>query len=128
MIKDKGYSKDDIKIVLEEIFWYTEEEARAVLKQDEAPIIAKITANAMLKAMKSGNMDRITKAFEYVLGEPDAKISIRADQEKRLADFMMEAQDIDFEEVYDKIGPPITSEDKYQSMILDFKKKMESDK
>lgn len=128
ILKDKGYSKDDIRRVFEEMFWYTEAEARKVANDKDMPLIARITSKAMLESMRKKNIDMITRVFEYVLGKPDAKIHLKAEQEKRLNEFMQEAQEIDYEDVSSKVGPPVQSEDGYKSILQEFKERMQKEK
>lgn len=125
VLKDKGYSKDDIRTVFEEIFWYTEQEANDIVKDPDVPIIAKITAKTMLQALKYGQMDRIATMLEYVLGKPESNMNLKVEQQKKLKEYMDKTQDIDYEEISDKIGAPVDSEDGFKSIIQEFKKKME---
>lgn len=125
VIKEKGYSKSDIVTVLEEMFWYTEKEAKEMISDPDAPLITKITGKALLNALKKGNLDSLTKAFEYVLGKPDSKIKIGTDKDVIIQQYMQKIQDIDYVEVGNKAPTLPSSQDELKNLMLEVQRKMD---
>jgi len=74
VIKDKGYSAIDIKIVFKELAFYTSEELKEVEEKENNPIILKIIANIYAKALISGDYSKIKDIMEYTIGRPNIEI------------------------------------------------------
>lgn len=70
ILKDKGYSKDDIKACFGELGFYTKQELNEVLQNEELPIIQQIVANQFLEALKGGDWGKIKEILEHSIGKP----------------------------------------------------------
>ena len=75
ILKEKGYSKDDIKTAFLEISWYDEEEILKVKKDKTKPQIIRIIANQMHEALKKGDWNKIKEIMEHTIGKPVQKLS-----------------------------------------------------
>jgi hypothetical protein len=74
VIKDKGYSAIDIKIVFKELAFYTLSELKAAKEKENNPIILKIIANIYAKALISGDYSKIKEIMEHTIGRPNIEI------------------------------------------------------
>ena len=76
ILKQMGYSKDDVNTCFGELIWYNEEELNKVFNDPEKPIITQITAKALLESKKSGSVSLIKDVLEQVLGRPNQKVEV----------------------------------------------------
>lgn len=70
ILKEKGFSAEDIRTAFGEMAWYTLKELQQVHKDDKKPIIMRIVANQLFQALKKGEWAKIKEILEYVLGKP----------------------------------------------------------
>jgi hypothetical protein len=77
VVKDKGYSAIDIKIVFKELAFYTSEELKEAEEKEDNPIILKIIANIYAKALISGDYSKIKDIMEYTIGRPNIEITAK---------------------------------------------------
>jgi hypothetical protein len=76
VLKEKGYTTDDIKSVFREVMWYDEKEMRDLALDKTKPMIMRITANQVGLALSKGDMRRLTEILEQVIGRPKQAIDI----------------------------------------------------
>ena len=74
ILKEKGYTLDDMRIAFGEMAWYSLEELKAIHQDETKPIITRIVANQFYLALKGGNWDKIKEILEHVIGKPTQKI------------------------------------------------------
>ena len=74
ILKEKGYSADDIKTAFGEMAFYTIAELQNVHKDETKPVIARIIANQFYLALKKGEWNKIKEILEYVIGKPNQSI------------------------------------------------------
>lgn len=70
VVKEKGYSKDDLKTALNEIAWYDESDINEALNDKKKPHIIRIVANQLKEAFDNGDWAKIKEIMEHVLGKP----------------------------------------------------------
>ena len=75
ILKEKGYSKDDISIAFLEIAFYTVREAEELGENSELPIITRIIANQFLQAHKKGDWSKISEILKHSIGMSSKKVS-----------------------------------------------------
>ena len=68
IIKNKGYSKDDIKTALIEVCFYTLSELKEVVSDSKQPIIIIIISNAFLTAYNTSDYSKIKQVITDILG------------------------------------------------------------
>ena len=74
ILKEKGYSADDIKTAFGEMAFYTIPELKNVHEDESKPVIARIIANQFYLALKKGEWNKIKEILEYVIGKPNQSI------------------------------------------------------
>lgn len=79
ILKEKGYSKDDITTAFGELAFYNEIELQAAKDNKKFPIITRIVANQFLLALKDGSWGKIHEIMEHTIGKP--LISIQSNQD-----------------------------------------------
>lgn len=70
ILKEKGYSGDDIRTAFGEMAWYTLNELKAVHKDEKKPVIMRIVANQFYLALSKGDWGRVKEILEHVIGKP----------------------------------------------------------
>ncbi len=68
VLKELGYSQDDIRIAFNEIAFYTEAQLQELYDNEEAPAITKVVAKALQNAIKSGNYSQVKDILEQLIG------------------------------------------------------------
>lgn len=81
ILKEKGFSADDVKTVFCEMAWYTTEELKAIYDDATKPIITRIVANQFYKALKDGNFVKIKEILEHTIGKPQQPVALSSDNE-----------------------------------------------
>ena len=78
VLKEKGYSKDDIRLCFQELAFYSENDLVSVINDMEKPQIIKIVAKAYIEAGKTGNYSKVKEIIEQVIGKPtqDTKVEV----------------------------------------------------
>ena len=82
ILKEKGYSADDIKTAFGELAFYTENEIEEISTDETKPIIARIVANQFFQALKAGDWNKIKEILEHVIGKPNQQTDITTGGEK----------------------------------------------
>lgn len=79
IIKEMGYSADDMKSVFRELAWYTVFELKEVFKDENKPAIVRIVSNQLWLALKNGDMGKVKEILEYTLGKPSQFLDVKTD-------------------------------------------------
>lgn len=74
ILKEKGYSKDDIMTAFHELAWYSVAELKAIFEKPATPAIVKTIAMAFKKSIESGDLSMIRQVLEYTLGKPKQRL------------------------------------------------------
>lgn len=78
IIKDHGFSKDDLRTAIETLAWQTEDEINQILADELKPIILHVVARAYLTGAKSGDFVRVKELVEYIIGKPTQHLELDA--------------------------------------------------
>ena len=70
VIKEMGYSADDIKTAFGELAFYSLAELKAVHDDESKPIITRIIANQFFQALSKSDWTKIKEILEHVIGKP----------------------------------------------------------
>ena len=69
ILKEKGYSKDDIRTAFGELLFYTPQELEILEKQNNVPSIVLIVAKAIKRAIYKGDYSIIKDIMEQTVGK-----------------------------------------------------------
>jgi len=69
ILRETGYSKDDMRAALQELSFYTESQLQEVVDNDRLPIITRIIAKNMLAAYEAGEFYSIQSIIEQGYGK-----------------------------------------------------------
>lgn len=67
IIKEHGYSKDDIKTAFIEVCFYTLNELKQVASDSKKPVIISIIASTFLTAYNTNDYKKIKSIIDYIL-------------------------------------------------------------
>jgi hypothetical protein len=70
ILKESGYTKDDISTAFAEIGWQTLEDAEAIVKDPTKPLILKTVAMAFIKGATKGDFRYVSEILQHVIGKP----------------------------------------------------------
>lgn len=70
ILKEKGFSADDIKTAIAEIAWYDEKELRDVRTDKNKPIIVRIIATQLFVALEKADWNKVRDIIEHLIGKP----------------------------------------------------------
>lgn len=70
ILKEKGYSKDDITIAFGEIAFYNISEIDEVLSNVELPMITRIVAKQFKTAYEDSDWGKIKEILDHTIGKP----------------------------------------------------------
>lgn len=76
ILKNKGYSKDDVRTVFQELSFYTPAELKKAIKDPKTPAIMLIAAKAMEAASGKGEYSKVREIIEQAIGKPQGKEDI----------------------------------------------------
>lgn len=74
ILKEKGFSADDIKTSFGEMAFYTLSELKDVYDDESKPVIARIVANQFFQALKKSDWTKIKEILEHTIGKPKQEI------------------------------------------------------
>lgn len=74
VLKESGYSKEDIRDAFEEIGWQTIEDLQEVLDDDSKPVILKVIARAFMKGAEKGDFRYVSEILLHAIGRPKEQI------------------------------------------------------
>ena len=75
ILKEKGFSKDDITTAFGELAMYTPKELEALIEEADRPILVLTVAKVFLAAHADGNFSKIKEIMQYVIGMPVQSIN-----------------------------------------------------
>lgn len=96
ILKEKGFSAEDVKCVFGKLAWYTVAELEKIFNDEKKPIIVRITAQQFFLALKVGNMTKIREIMEHVIGKAPASLDVTSLGEKVNQIFKIGDQEIEF--------------------------------
>jgi hypothetical protein len=70
ILKEQGYSATDIRTAFRELCFYTVDELKEVHDNGKMPIITRIIANQLFKALASTDWGKVKDIIEHVIGKP----------------------------------------------------------
>jgi hypothetical protein len=70
ILKEKGFSEDDIKTCFKEIAFYDKKELLEVVNRSDVPVITIVVANAFINAASKGKWTYIKEIMEHIIGRP----------------------------------------------------------
>lgn len=70
ILKESGFSKDDIRDAFEEIGWQTVEQLQALLDDPAKPAIIKVIAKAFHRGAEKGDYRYVAEILQQVIGKP----------------------------------------------------------
>lgn len=76
IIKEMGYSANDMKAAFGELSWYNVDELKNLHADNSKPMIVRIVANQIYLALTKGDMSKIKEILEYTLGKPSQGIDV----------------------------------------------------
>lgn len=91
ILKESGYSKDDIREAYFQIAWSDINELQRLFKDDNSPAIIKVIAHSFKRAIEKGEYSFVQQIIEQVIGKPKetidqkiliAKFEVRFNDEK----------------------------------------------
>ena len=74
ILKEKGYSSDDIKTAFGELSFYTEMEIEQIHDDIKKPIIVRIIAKMFYMALEDGDWSKIKEMIDHMIGKPKQEI------------------------------------------------------
>lgn len=78
VIKEMGYSADDIRTAFGELAFYTLDQLKAIHKDETKPIITRIIANQFYLALSKGDWGKVKEILEHVIGKPKQELKLDA--------------------------------------------------
>ena len=81
ILKEKGYSKDDIATCFSELGFYTIQEAQEVCLDETKPIIMQIIAKCFIKAYEDGDWSKCKDIIDQTLGKATQKHEVNGQVE-----------------------------------------------
>ena len=85
ILKEHGYSKDDIRSAFGELLFYTPAELESLSKRDNMPIIVLIVAKALKRALNRGDYRIIKDIMEQFIGKASLDLNIPSvEQNKKI--------------------------------------------
>ena len=74
ILKETGYSKDDIRTIFLELPMYSMDELKNVTKKKEVPALVLIVAKAIEQAINKGDYKQVKEILEQVIGKPEQHV------------------------------------------------------
>jgi len=82
VLKESGYTKDDIREAFSEIGWQTIDDLKQILDDDEKPAILKVIAKAFIRGAEKGDFRYVSEILQHVVGKPKETIEATINQFK----------------------------------------------
>ena len=82
ILKDKGYSLNDITAAAGELAFYTEPELESTLQNESLPIITRIIAKNYLRALQEGSLKEVEHAL--ILASKSSSPEQRSDKVEKI--------------------------------------------
>lgn len=78
ILKETGYSADDIRTAQNEISWYTEKDLRAAANKKTNPAIVRILAKRFLSAIREGDYKSIKEIIDHIIGRAAQSVDLQS--------------------------------------------------
>ena len=82
ILKEHGYSADDVRIAFGEMAWYTLADLKEVHSDENKPVITRIVANQFYLALQKGDWSKVKEILEHVIGKPTQTINAKVGTQK----------------------------------------------
>ena len=76
ILKEKGFSADDIRTAFGEMAFYTLDELKEVHKDETKPVITRIVANQFYLSLKDGDWTKVKEILLHVMGMPKQEMKV----------------------------------------------------
>ena len=86
ILKESGYSKDDVRVVFSELPMYSMQELKDVIKKKKVPVLVLIVAKAIESAIKNSDYKQVKEILEHIIGKPKQELDQNINQ-KNIIDF-----------------------------------------
>lgn len=70
VLKESGYTKDDITSAFAEIGWQTMDQLDEILENTKAPALPKLIAKAFKRGVEKGDFRYISEIIQHAIGKP----------------------------------------------------------
>ena len=70
VLKESGYTKDDIRDAFSEIGWQNVDDLKEILDDETKPVILKVIAKAFLRGAEKGDFRYVSEILQHVVGKP----------------------------------------------------------
>lgn len=80
VLKDSGYSREDIADAFAEVGWQTIDDLQAILDDDSKPAILKVIARAFIKGAEKGDFRYVSEILAHCIGVPGKKADAPPDE------------------------------------------------
>lgn len=70
ILKESGYSKEDIGDAFKEIGWQTIDDLQGIVDDPSKPVILKVIARAFIKGADKGDFRYVSEILQHVIGKP----------------------------------------------------------
>ena len=77
ILKESGYSKDDMRNAFNEISWADPAEIQRIIDSETHPAIVKVVAKAFQKAMDKGDYRYCSEIIQQVIGQPKESVDVK---------------------------------------------------
>jgi Family of unknown function (DUF5681) len=77
ILKESGYSKDDMRNAFNEISWADPTEIQHIIDSETHPAIVKVVAKAFQKAMEKGDYRYCSEIIQQVIGQPKESVDVK---------------------------------------------------
>ena len=82
ILKESGYTKDDIRDAFEEVGWQNIADLEAIIEDDTKPVILKVIARAFIKGAEKGDFRYVSEILQHIIGKPKETIEQKITQFK----------------------------------------------
>lgn len=86
VLKESGYSKDDVRNAFNEIAWADVDELQRLFKDPKSPAIIKVIAHAYKRAIEKGDYRYVSEIIQQSIGKPKENADIKSEITIRLID------------------------------------------
>jgi len=98
ILKEKGYSSDDIKTAFGELSFYTEMEIEQIHDDIKKPIIVRIIAKMFYMALEDGDWSKIKEMIDHMIGKPKQEIDQNITENQKVEIVNLNAGEYDIDE------------------------------
>lgn len=84
IIKESGFSLDDMREAFKDIGWQTLEDAQVLVDDPKSPLIVKVIAQAFIKGATKGDFRYIDNIIQHAIGKPKETQDIKTDNKHEI--------------------------------------------